>query len=298
MFKVVVTGSKGFDNYAILEAFVDKKLSRVAQEDTIEIVTSHAKNIVDMAMRYAQERGYHHKHFQPNPAKYYSQAYQRVNEEMIAYADSFIVFWDGRDGAAENLIRKAKKAGVLIAVKLVDASPETVNEQPMPWPFNLLSEASVDVTGEVSEERLRQAMTTIKLNDRVQEVLFQRYRDGRTLQAIGDPLGITRERVRQLIQKGIRIIHARRLDVASILETGALQRLKNEVPLSSTSLRKKYVEDLAALGIHSIGDLRATPDYEMFAAGEPILITKDWATEKAIPIYALKWLLTQEGKER
>ena len=118
------------------------------------------------------------------------------------------------------------------------------------------------------------------------------------MQAIGNPLGITRERVRQLIQKGIRIIYARRLDVASILETGALQRLKSEVPLPSTSLRKKYVDDLAALGIHSIGELRETPDYILFSSGKPILITRDWVTEKGIPIYALKWLLTQEGKER
>ena len=36
----------------------------------------------------------------------------------------------------------------------------------------------------------------------------------------------------------------------------------------------------------------------IFASGEPILITRDWVTEKGIPIYALKWLLTQEGKER
>lgn len=55
---------------------------------------------------------------------------------------------------------------------------------------------------------------------------------------------------------------------------------------------------LAALGIHSIGELRATPDYNLFSSGEPILINKDWMTEKGIPIYALKWLLAQEGKER
>ena len=298
MFKVVIVGSKGFEDYALLEQYVDKKLSRVAQEDAIEIVTSHSKSTVDMAVRYAQERGYQHKHFQPDPAKYKAQAYPQVNQELLAYADSIIVFWDGQEGAAGTLIKKARDAGVRIAVKQIEPPQETAVEPPKPWPHNLLSEASVEVTGEVSEERLRQAFTTIKLNDRIQDVLFQRYRDGLTMQAIGDPLGITRERVRQLIQKGIRIIYARRLDVASILETGALQRLKGEVPLSSTSLRKKYVDDLATLGIHSIGELRATPDYVLFSSGDPILITKDWVTEKGVPIYALKWLLSQEGKER
>ena len=298
MFKVVVVGSKRFEDYALLEQYVDKKLSRVAQEDAIEIVTSHSKSTVDMAVRYAQERGYQHKHFQPDPAKYKAQAYPQVNQELLAYADSIIVFWDGQEGAAGTLIKKARDAGVRIAVKQIEPPQETATEPPKPWPHNLLSEASVEVTGEVSEERLRQAFTTIKLNDRIQDVLFQRYRDGLTMQAIGDPLGITRERVRQLIQKGIRIIYARRLDVASILETGALQRLKGEVPLSSTSLRKKYVDDLATLGIHSIGELRATPDYFLFSSGDPILITKEWVTERGIPIYALKWLLSQEGKER
>ena len=298
MFKVVIVGSKGFEDYALLEQYVDKKLSRVAQEDAIEIVTSHSKSTVDMAVRYAQERGYQHKHFQPDPAKYKAQAYPQVNQELLAYADSIIAFWDGQEGAAGTLIKKARDAGVRIAVKQIAPPQETATEPPKLWPHNLLSEASVEVTGEVSEERLRQAFTTIKLNDRIQDVLFQRYRDGLTMQAIGDPLGITRERVRQLIQKGIRIIYARRLDVASILETGALQRLKGEVPLSSTSLRKKYVDDLAALGIHSIGELRATPDYVLFSSGDPILITKDWVTEKGVPIYALKWLLSQEGKER
>ena len=296
MFNVVIVGSKGFEDYALLEQYVDKNLSRVAQEDAIEIVTSHSKSTVDMAVRYAQERGYQHKHFQPDLAKYKAQAYPQVNQELLAYADSIVVFWDGQEGAAGTLIKKARDAGVRIAVKQIEPPPEA--EPAKPWPHNLLSEASVEVTGDVSEERLRQAFTTIKLNDRIQDVLFQRYRDGLTMQAIGDPLGITRERVRQLIQKGIRIIYARRLDVASILETGALQRLKGEVPLSSTSLRKKYVDDLAALGIHSIGELRATPDYVLFSSGDPILITKEWVTEKGIPIYALKWLLSQEGKER
>lgn len=298
MFKVVIVGSKGFEDYALLEQYVDKKLSRVAQEDAIEIVTSHSKSTVELAVRYAQERGYQHKHFQPDPAKYKAQAYPQVNQELLAYADSIIAFWDGQEGAAGTLIKKARDAGVRIAVKQIEPPQETATEPPKPWPHNLLSEASVEVTGEVSEERLRQAFTTIKLNDRIQDVLFRRYRDGLTMQAIGDSLGITRERVRQLIQKGIRIIYARRLDVASILETGALQRLKGEVPLSSTSLRKKYVDDLAALGIHSIGELRATPDYVLFSSGDPILITKDRVTEKGVPIHALKWLLTQEGKER
>ena len=298
MFKVVVVGSKGFDDYALLEAYIDKKLSRVAQEDTIEIITSHSKSTVDLAVRYAQERGYRHTHFQTDPAKYKAQAYPQVNQELLAYADSIIAFWDCQEGAAGTLIKKAKEAGVRVAVKQIEPPQEAAVKPSKPWPYNLLSEASVEVTGDVSEDRLRQAFTTVKLKDRLQDVLLQRYRDGLTMQAIGDPLGITRERVRQLIQKGIRIIYARRLDVASILETGALQRLKGEVPLSSTSLRKKYVDDLADLGIHSIGELRETPDYILFSSGEPILITRDWVTEKGIPIYALKWLLTQEGKER
>lgn len=298
MFKVVVAGSKGFEDYALLEQYVDKKLSRVAQEDTIEIVTSHSKSTIDLAVRYARERGYPHRHFQPDLAKHKAQAYPQVNQALLAYADSIIVFWDGREGAAASLIKMAREAGVRTAVRQVEPPPEVPADPPRPWPHNLLAEASVEVTGEVSEERLRQALAAIRLKDRVRDVLFQRYRDGLTMQAIGDSLDISRERVRQLIQKGIRIIYARRLDVASILETGVLQRLKDEVPLSSTSLRKKYVDDLAALGIHSIGELRATSDYVTFASGEPILITRDWVTEKGIPIYALKWLLTQEGKER
>ena len=80
MFKVVVVGSKGFDDYALLEAYIDKKLSRIAQEDTIEIVTSYSKSTVDLAVRYAQERGYRHTHFQPDPAIYKAQAYPQVNQ--------------------------------------------------------------------------------------------------------------------------------------------------------------------------------------------------------------------------
>ena len=298
MFKVVIAGSKGFNDYALLEAYIDKKLSRVAQEDTIEIVTSYSKSTVDLSVRYAQERGYRHRHFQPDPAQYKAQACFQANQELLAYADSVIVFWDGREGAAGALIKKAREAGVRAAVKQIEPPQEAPVEPSNPWPHNLLSEASVEVTGDFSEDRLRQAFTAIKLNARLQDILLQRYRDGLTLQAIGEPLGITRERVRQLIQKGIRILCARRVNVASVLETGALPQLKDEVPLSSTSLRKKYVDDLAALGIRSIGELRAAPDYVTFASGDPILITRDWVTEKGIPIYALKWLLTQEGKER
>ncbi len=114
VFKVVIVGSKGFEDYALLERYVDKKLSRVAQEDTIEIVTSHAKSVVDLAVRYAQERGYQHKHFQPDPGKYKAQAYPQVNQELLSYADSIIIFWAGREGAAEKLIMKAREAGVRI----------------------------------------------------------------------------------------------------------------------------------------------------------------------------------------
>lgn len=107
MFKVIIAGSRGFDNYELLKKRMDKLLQKKKPED-IEIVSGTAKGADSLGERYAKERGYTLKRLPAEWDKYGKRAGYIRNYEMAVYADACVVFWDEESNGTRNMIYSAK----------------------------------------------------------------------------------------------------------------------------------------------------------------------------------------------
>ena len=72
-----------------------------------------------------------------------------------------------------------------------------------PYPYNLLEKVfEKPMDREIREEYLEQALDTLTMKE--QEAIRLYYHNGFTLQEVGEQFGISRERIRQILAKGIR----------------------------------------------------------------------------------------------
>ena len=116
-FLVIIAGGRYFSNYELLRAFVDVKLSRIAKEKQIEIVSGGATGADALGERYAKEKGYLLRRFPADWKQYGRAAGVRRNKEMAQNADALIAFWNGESRGTKNMIEEARAAGLLVAVK-------------------------------------------------------------------------------------------------------------------------------------------------------------------------------------
>lgn len=115
MFKVIIAGSRTFQNYKMLCDYADYKLSRI--EDKIEIVSGNANGADKLGEQYARSRGYLLRLFPANWDLYGKRAGYLRNVQMAEYADALLAFWDGKSRGTNNMIEEAKKRGLKIGIK-------------------------------------------------------------------------------------------------------------------------------------------------------------------------------------
>jgi len=111
--KVIIAGSRSFDNYKMLKALCDIILSR---KDDIEVVSGGARGADLLGERYAKEKGYPIKRFNADWDNYGKAAGYKRNAEMAAYADGLIVFWDGVSKGSKHMIDLARKNKLKVRV--------------------------------------------------------------------------------------------------------------------------------------------------------------------------------------
>lgn len=107
MLKVIIAGSRDFNNYEMLENLVDMYLQRYSP-DQIEIVSGGARGADRLGERYARSRGIALKVIPADWNAYGRSAGYRRNEEMAQYATHCIVFWDGKSRGSGHMIDLAK----------------------------------------------------------------------------------------------------------------------------------------------------------------------------------------------
>jgi hypothetical protein len=115
MFKVVVAGSREFEDYTFLE----KKLNHIFSKwhfSEIEIVSGGAKGVDHLGEMYAQAKGCALKVFPADWEKHGKAAGPIRNKEMAEYATHLVAFWDGESRGTKNMIDTAKKLGLKIRV--------------------------------------------------------------------------------------------------------------------------------------------------------------------------------------
>ena len=92
--KVIVAGSREFENYEMLKNKLDKLL---VNQKEIQIVSGGCRGVDKLGERYAKEKGYSLKIFKANWDKYGKKAGPLRNRKMAEYANGLVAFYkEGR----------------------------------------------------------------------------------------------------------------------------------------------------------------------------------------------------------
>lgn len=111
MTKVIIAGTRTFEDYNLLRDTCDKVLS---QYTDIEIVSGSAPGADTLGEQYAKEKGYPIKMF-PAYWKTHGKAAGPIrNQQMADYADVLIAFWDGKSKGTRDMIYKAQQKGLRV----------------------------------------------------------------------------------------------------------------------------------------------------------------------------------------
>ena len=108
--RVVIAGSRNFNDYAMFSAVVDRCLSRIRTEYDIIILSGHCSGADMMAERYAQENGFELEVF-PADCSLGRKAGPLRNKAMVDIADYAIAFPSGGRGT-QSLINFAHQKGI------------------------------------------------------------------------------------------------------------------------------------------------------------------------------------------
>ena len=106
MYKIVICGGRNFDDYELLQKYVDQELPANIE---VEIVSGGAKGADRLGERYAHENHISLKIMRANWDAYGKRAGFLRNTDMAKYCDAVLAFWDGKSVGTEHMIKEAKK---------------------------------------------------------------------------------------------------------------------------------------------------------------------------------------------
>lgn len=110
--KIVVAGSRNFNDYELLKETLDNLLGNISPTETVEIVSGTARGADRFGERYARERNYALKRFPANWDKYGKSAGYIRNEEMARYSNYGVIFWDESSRGTKHMIDLLHKYGI------------------------------------------------------------------------------------------------------------------------------------------------------------------------------------------
>lgn len=120
MLKVIIAGSRNFNNYKLLKKkmdfFLKNKIDKNKPSFNIEIVSGTARGADTLGEKYAKEKGFALKRFPANWDLYGKKAGYIRNKEMRNYADVCVVFWDAESKGSKHMINLAKEDNMPIRV--------------------------------------------------------------------------------------------------------------------------------------------------------------------------------------
>ena len=104
--KVITAGSRDFRDYELFK----KEVSNIIGDSTdVIIVSGLARGADAMGIKYANDNNLGLKKFPADWDRYGKSAGYKRNEEMAAFADTCICFWDGKSKGTNHMINLAKK---------------------------------------------------------------------------------------------------------------------------------------------------------------------------------------------
>lgn len=120
--RIIVAGSRGFDNYALLSSRLDKYMGELSPvyRKIAEIISGTARGADRLGEKYAKEKRFDLKKFPANWEKFGNKAGYLRNREMAEYAADGIgvlfLFWDGNSKGSKNMLELAHRYGLELNV--------------------------------------------------------------------------------------------------------------------------------------------------------------------------------------
>lgn len=114
MFRVIIAGSRSFDDYALLKKKADLYLSNI--KDEIRVVCGLARGADTLGEKYARERGYDVDYYPADWTNLGKAAGYVRNEQMARNADALIAFWDGESVGTAHMITLSRKYNLPIRI--------------------------------------------------------------------------------------------------------------------------------------------------------------------------------------
>lgn len=114
MFKVIIAGSRDFNDYSFLKEKLDILLSEI--KDDIEIVSGKARGADQLGEKYAKERNYSIAEFPADWNRFGNSAGYIRNEEMAKYANACVAFWMNNSRGTKHMIDLSEKYNLKIRI--------------------------------------------------------------------------------------------------------------------------------------------------------------------------------------
>ena len=108
--KVAIVGSRNL---------VVSNLGDYLPDGVTEIVSGGARGIDACAREYAISHGLKLTEFLPEYEKYGKAAPLKRNEQIAAYADEIVAFWDGKSRGTKNVIEVGRSSGTQEKVYII-----------------------------------------------------------------------------------------------------------------------------------------------------------------------------------
>lgn len=112
VYRIIVAGSRSFDNYKVLKDALDQLFSSLIEDgEEIFIVSGTARGADQLGERYAKERGFGILRF-PADWSQGKKAGYLCNVTMSNNAEACVCFWDKVSPGTRHMINIAKRKGL------------------------------------------------------------------------------------------------------------------------------------------------------------------------------------------
>ena len=115
-FKLVVAGSRDFNDYNLLSTTLDEVVAELKTEYNVTIVSGTANGADKFGEKYAEKHGLKIERHPANWGRFGRDAGPIRNAEMVKESDGVVVFWNGHSAGASNIIECATAENHLIKV--------------------------------------------------------------------------------------------------------------------------------------------------------------------------------------
>lgn len=115
MYKVIVAGSRGFNDYDLLDKELTKFLLGKNKSDVV-IVSGTARGADKLGELFAKNHGCEVALFPADWDTYGKRAGYIRNADMAKFADACVVFWDGTSRGTKHMIDLANKENLKLHI--------------------------------------------------------------------------------------------------------------------------------------------------------------------------------------